>query len=218
MRLKELKRSRTGDRPYVATLDDMNGDSHYELAISGPDELVKKVFAKSDFEWRIDPKVAEKDVAGRNREMWDRYASAGDQANEPETIASLSKAAPKAATARNSVVVSLRRTQGEGTWWWMWFPTLLIPAGFNLFVILPPVCNAFGFTVPHSGDPDLLLMRNGPFFPPVSASTLRGTAVDRVAFGPSICWPWEEFFPWFRIIGVTTSVTDFGMGGFGVVP
>lgn len=217
MRLKELKRSRTGDRPYFATLADVNGDSHYELAISGTDELVKKVFAKTDFEWKIDPKVGEKDASNRDREMWDRYSTSGDRANEPATINGL-KAPPKPATARSSVVVSLRRTQGQGTWWWMWFPGLFVPTGASLFFVLPPICNAFGFVAPLSGDADLFLTRNGPTTPIVSASTLGGTAIDRVAFGPAICWPWQEYVPWFRVFGFRTSVTGFGMGGFGVVP
>jgi hypothetical protein len=218
MRLKELKRSRTGDTPYIGTLTDVTGDSHYALAISGPDDLVKKIFTRSDFEWRIDPKPSDKDVNARFQEKWGMHTDTVAAAGDPETIASLGKGLPKAATARNSVVVSLRRTQGQGTWWWMWFSALIIPRGANVFFVLPPICNAFGLVVPLSGDPDLFLTRNGPFTPAVSSSMRGGTAIDRVAFGPTICWPWEEYVPWFRINGFRSSVTGFGMGGFGVVP
>jgi hypothetical protein len=125
---------------------------------------------------------------------------------------------PGAATAKNSIVVSLRRTEGEGTWWWFWLPALALPAGANMFFTLPPICNASGVVVPLRGDPDIFLSANGPFTPVLAASTLGTGAIDRVAFGPPICPPWAEFVPWFRVNAFSACVTGFGMSGFGVIP
>jgi len=99
----------------------------------------------------------------------------------------------------------------------MW-PLLALPAGTNLFFVLPPICNCAGAVVPASGDPDLFLSANGPRTPVIAASTQGAGLVDRVSFGPAICWPWQEFVPWFRVNAFTTCVTSFVMSGFGVVP
>lgn len=118
----------------------------------------------------------------------------------------------------SSIVVSIQRTEGEGTWWGWWWPMLALPAGANLFFILPPICHCAGFVTPLTGDPDLFLSANGPRTPIIAASMLGAGAIDRVAFGPSICWPWAKFVPWFRVNAFSTCITGFGMTGFGIVP
>jgi len=218
MRLKDLKKSDTDGVLYAGTLTDSVGDTHYELAISGSSKLIQKVFADSEFEYQIEPKANEKDWIDRYQEIWDRNTIMDAALGNPETFAALDKAGPAAATAKNSIVVSLRRTEGQGTWWWVWFTLLALPAGANLFFILPPICNCSGFVVPVTGDPDLYLSANGPRNPIIAASTRGAGAIDRVAFGPAICWPWQEFVPWFRVNAFSTCVTSFGMSGFGVVP
>lgn len=218
MRLTDLKRPRTANAPYLGTLTDVAGNEHYELAISGPAQLVKSVFAESDFEWRIDSKASEKDSIKLTQDIWDKHASPNALAGEAETVASLAKTELKAAKAASSVVVSVRRTEGKGTFWFFAFPGLVIPRGANIFFTLPPICNATGTLIPLAGDPDIFLSRNGAFTPIVAASARAGIAIDTVSFGPAICWPWQHFIPFFRINGFRPSVTNFVMSGFGVFP
>lgn len=215
MRLKDLERRKAG--LYVGTLADAAGDTRYELAISGAAKLVEKVFAKSDFEYGIDPKATQDDWGARFEEVWTKaIGPAGDK--ERETVVALRKRIPASATTANSIVVSTRRTEGEGTWWWWSWPLLALPAGTNVFFVLPPVCNCAGAVVPIRGDPDLFLSANGPRTPVIAASTRGAGLVDRVSFGPAICWPWQEFVPWFRVNAFTSCVTSFVMSGFGVIP
>jgi len=218
MRLKDLKRPRSAGAPFLGTLTDAAGDTHYELAISGPTKLIDSVLGESNFEYQIDPKATETDWVPRFQKLWDKGAVADAAAAKAETVAALSKRALPAATPATSIVVSVRRTQGKGTWWGWWWPTLAIPKGTNLFFVLPPICNCAGVVVPITGDPDLFLSANGPFTAVIAASRLGTGLIDRVAFGPAICWPWQEFVPWFRVNGFSTCVTAFGMSGFGVVP
>ena len=219
MRLGDLKRARVGRGiRYVGSLTDSAGDTRYELGISGPAALIEKVFAESEFEHWIEPKATEKDSPSRSRKFWNTHAGTSAGVTSLETIESLDKTVPAAPTAKNSVVVSLRRTEGEGTWWGAWWPLLALPVGANLFFVLPPVCNCFGFVAPVTGDPDLFLTANGPSTPTIAFSMLGAGSIDRVAFGPPICWPWTQFMPWFRVNAFTTCAFGFGMSGFGVLP
>jgi hypothetical protein len=218
MRLNELKHPKTAGAPYLGTLTDAAGDTHYELAISGPPKLIEKTFAKTDFEYGIEPKSTETDWVSRYQEVWTRSTSRTGAETEHETVAALEKAPPAAPDAKNSIVVSTRRTEGRGTWWWWALPVIALPAGANLFFVLPPICNCAGVVAPISGDPDLFLSANGPRTPILAASMRGAGLIDRVAFGPPICWPWQEFVPWFRINAFSACVTSFSMTGFGVVP
>jgi hypothetical protein len=223
MNLKDLKRPRTDGDPYLGMLTDSAGDTHYELAISGSSKLIQTVFAKSEFEYRIDPKATEKDWAPRYQEMLARHAGNAGDAPQAETIAALRKAPPAAATPKNSIVVSVRRTEGQGTsWMWFW-PLFTLPTGANLFFVLPPICFCAGVVIPargDPGDPDLFLTANGPSGPLIAASLLGPGAIDRVASPRQnqFCWPWEEFVPWFRVNAFTKCTASFIMAGFGVVP
>jgi hypothetical protein len=218
MHLKDLKRQRN-DGAYVGTVADSIGDAHYELVISGSSKLIQKVFAESEFEHLIDPKAAAKEWVTRNQEMWERNTGTADGEKGPETIVALDKGVPVAATAKNSIVVSIRRTEGQGTGWGFWFPLLALPVGANLYFVLPPICNCWGVTVPLDGDPDLFLSANHPYAPVIASSRLGGLrAIDRVSFGPIICWPWEQFVPWFRVNAYSTCLTGFGLAGLGVFP
>jgi hypothetical protein len=219
MRLEDLKRSQVaGGSRYVGRFADSTGDDHYELGISGSARLIQKVFAESDFEHWIEPKATAKSWPARSRKFWTTYAGKDRGPRELETIAALEKAVPATPTPKNSIVVSLRRTEGEGTWWAAWWPLLALPAGANVFFLLPPICNCSGFVVPITGDPDLFLTPNGPATPTIAFSMLGPGAVDSVSFGPAVCWPWTEFMPWFRINAFTSCTCGFGMSGFGVVP
>lgn len=218
MRLSDLEYSRTGRVRYTGTLTDSAGDAHYELGISGPPALIKKVLTESQLDYSIEPKATEKDWGARSSEFWERHAGAAAGVRELETVDALSVRPPAPPTTKNSIVVSIRRTEGKGTWWGFWWPLLSLPAGSSAFFVLPPICNCFGMSVPVSGNPNLFLSANGPFTPIIAASTNGPGAVDAVAVGPAICWPWTEFVPWFRVFAATACVYGFGMSGFGVFP
>jgi hypothetical protein len=218
MRLSDLEQSRGGRVRFSGTLSDSAGDTFYELGISGPAALIKKALADSDLDYAIEPSATEKDWAARSTGFWERHAGGAAAEREHETVDALSLRAATEPTAKNSIVVNIRRTKGKGTWWGFWWPVLALPAGSSAFFVLPPICNCFGVTVPASGNPNLFLSANGPFTPIIAASTNGPGVVDTVAVGPSVCWPWTEFVPWFRVFAATTCVCGFGMSGFGVFP
>jgi hypothetical protein len=218
MHLKELRRSGGKVARYVGTLADVAGAQQYEISISGPRKLAEKVLAKSDFDIRIDSRASERDAQGLSRELWDRYATRDPRRAPAEGIESLRKRLPKPASPDSSLVIALQRTEGEGTFWAAFFPVLLIPRGVSLFFVLPPICNCFGTVFPQIGDTDLFLTTGGPFTPVVAASVRGGTAIDSVAFGSTLCWPWTQVMPWFRVFGFTTTQTAFLMSGFSTFP
>lgn len=220
MQFSDLRRAEGAKAVFVGTLTDTAGDSNYELSISGQPALIKQVFAESEFEAQIEPRATETDWIPRYQDIWAGKTGVDADLAGPETIAALDKApsAETPPTAKNSIVVSVRRTKGQGTWWWLWFPGLAIPRGASMFFVLPPICNCAGFVQPVAGDPDLFLRQNGPFAPVVASSTRGPGQIDRVSFGPPICWPWQEFVPWFQVRAFSTCVANFGMSGFGVVP
>jgi hypothetical protein len=218
VRLSDLERQRGGAIRYLGTLSDSAGDTSYELAISGPARLIDKAPADSDFEHGSNPQQPRRNWATRTRKFWYRHAGENRRPREHETFAALARKPPPATNAENSIVVSVRRTEGEGTWWGFWWPALGLSAGSSIFFLLPPICNCSAFVMPASGDPNLFLTANGPATPLLAASTAGPGAFDSVAFGPAHCWPWTEFVPWFRLVAVTTTVFSFGMTGFGVLP
>ena len=218
MRLKEMKRTGQAISRYVATLADDSGATDYDLTISGRRTLIEKAFAKTDFEVMISSKATGKDAEAKSLELWQKYVKTAVEPAPPEDLLSLRKGKIREISEERSVVVTLRRTRGQGTWWGLWFPTLFVPAGSNIFFTLSPVCNCFGALFPVSGDPDLFLSLNCATTPIVRASIRAGLAIDSVSFGPAICWPWNEFVPFFRVNGFLTSVTGFAFSGFGVFP
>ena len=218
MHLKELRRSGGDVARYAGTVADVAGARQYELTISGSRRLVEKVFAKSDVDIRIDAGAGERDAEKLSQELWQRHASRDVHASPAESIDSLRKTLPKTASRASSLVISLRRTEGKGTFWGAFFPALIVPRGVSLFFVLPPICNCLGAVFPLSGDPDLFLSLGSPFAPIVAASARGGTAIDTVAFGPTLCWPWAQVFPWFRVFGFRPGVTGFLMTGFGTFP
>jgi len=219
MRLKEMKRSgKAGTVRYLAILADDLGKSDYELSIHGPAKLAEKIFDKCDFQITIRPKATAADAEAQSRETWRRYYPTAKLSQDAPGLEVFDKQKVAPATSRNSVVVSLRRVRGEGTFWAGLFPNLFVPAGANLFFVMPSVCNCSGTLFPSSGDPDLFLTLNGITTPTVAASLKFGTAIDSVFFGSAICWPWAEFWPFFRVNGFVTGVCTFWMTGFGIFP
>jgi hypothetical protein len=218
MKLKEMKVEGRDSARYTSSLTDLQGSKDYEFTITGPRSLVSKMFSESEFEFLIDTKVSRPDSDNRFKEIWLKYSQTVREAAPAEDAKILEKSVPRKAVAKNSVIVSLRRVRGQGTFWMIGIPQLAIPMGLNVFFVLPPVCNCAGSVFPAAGDPDLFLTLNGVTTPTVGASTKGGLAIDSVAFGSSICWPWMEFSPFFRVFGFKSSVAACLFSGFGVFP
>ncbi len=215
---KNFAPSKRKGAAYDVALADVTGAQNYEMTVSGSRELAQRVLSKVEFDVAIDPTVVAKDAESRSREFWTRRVSGVAAEQPPATIDAFKKGLPRPATAKNSLVISLHHVAGRGTWWGAWFHGVVLPAGTNLFLVLPPVCNCFGVVIPAVGDADIFLSLNSPVVAPVAFSVKAGTAIDSVAFGPSLCWPWTEFTPWFRINGFLNSVADVAISGFGVFP
>lgn len=213
MKLKDLKRSGAS---YSAVLADVAGNRDYELTITGNRALAERAFKEVEFEVTLDPKASPAEFEARSREFWARRVDAREPHPVPgaETIEAISKRA-RPVTAKNSVVVSLRRTSGTGTWWAAWFPGLFLPAGANLFFVLPRVWTCWGVVVPATGDADVFLSLGSPSAPPVSTAMAGGTTMEGVTF-TGAPFPWTHFAAWFRVNGFLTSVTDFGMAGHSI--
>jgi hypothetical protein len=211
VKFSELKQTKKG-RAWTTALKDTSGREDYEMAIRGPAPLVSKAFAKSEFEIQIDTalsgeaaqKLVVESLAKYSATVKDRYLDVGEMA--------FKKSAGKI-SEKKSVVVSFRRTRGEGTFWAIYIPLLFVPAGANLFFALPPVRTCAASVFPLSGDPDLFLTLNSTLTPTVAASLLGGTAIDTVSFtsGPPFFFP---FVPFFRVNGFATGLTAFFMAGF----
>jgi hypothetical protein len=192
-------------------LRDAVGDESHFVMIEGPTELVRTVFADSEFDIAIEP--------GEGREDWERrFRETLHSRSEPISAPAdaleggLFKPSSEMPTADNSMVMVLQRTQPSGTSYLLAVP-FAMPRGISLFFVLPPVCSAAGISLPTAGDPDLFLMLT-PSGPTVAASTLLGLASDRVAFSLPICLPLIGFVPFFRVFGFLPSTGVLLFGGF----
>jgi len=214
MKFSELKRvtkSTKGSQKWLTELADTNDLKNYEMAIRGPNQLVSRVFAKSEFAIEIDTALSGESAARRYNELWAKYSATAKDTYMDDGESPFKK--PTATISdKDSIVVSLRRTQGAGTFWSVFIP-LFVPRGVNIFFILPPVRTCVGALFPVSGDPDLFLTLNGVFTPTVAASIRAGTAVDSVSFtsAPPLFVP---FVPFFRVRGFAAGFTGFFMSGF----
>jgi hypothetical protein len=211
MKIEQMEKSKERGPKWTAVLTDTRGSDSYELAIRGPKALVGRVFEKSNFEIEIDPDASAETAQTRLAQLFAKYSvTAKDPFVDPGHNPF------KKPTARideaKSVIVSVRRTRGKGTLWALFFPLLWVPAGANLFFILPPVSFCHAAVFPVVGDPDLFLTLNSPLPPTVAMSKMSLTAIDSVTFGvpglPGV------FVPFFRVNGFTTGVTGFFMFGF----
>jgi hypothetical protein len=208
MKLESMVRGKGKRTKWTATLEDVRGEASYELAIRGPGRLVERMFAKSDITHEIDPGMSLEAAQERLRAIpgevaRDAKTRFGDAGEDPF------KKEPKKLDPAQTVIVSARRTRGSGTFWFFTFPFLAIPVGVSLLFALPPVMACNGTTVPIAGDSDLYLTLGGPGPPVVAKSIFGGTAVDSVSFSAPF-----YFVPFFRVVGYTTTLTNFSMSGF----
>jgi hypothetical protein len=191
MKLNEFKKVVRGRSVrLVARVPDVTGASDYEMVIVGPADVVDRAFAKSDFSVAIDPRrgtdQVEKELAAEAQRSLEEYA---EVAQLTEVALLKSKRATTAPTTDNSILVSLRRIRGQGTFWIWGFPYYLM-RGWSIFLYLPPLTILSASAAPINGDQDLFLRGGGlPFYPTTLMSSTRGgTAVDRIFFSTPGAW------------------------------
>ena len=217
MKLTDMQRSKSRRPVYSTALSDRSGNESYELSVVGPSKLVGQVFEKCDFEIQIDVDVATDAYEKSSKEFFNKHLQADHLGHpEAEVMAGLiGGKLPGPSSTNDTVIVYLRRTKGDGTFWAMFFPFLVVPPGASLFFVLPRVWATFGMVVPITGNPDIFLSLGAPFAPFVSTGF--GPGVNTASFiGPPI--PWAQFSAWHRIFGAApaTSTTNFLMTGHSI--
>lgn len=217
MKLQDLKRSGTERPVYSAPIADVDGNTAYELAITGRESVVEEVFAKVDFQIEIEPGASAEDFNERSKRfLSDRV---GDHKINAPTLDDMTalfdrKPPPEIDRFDEKVAVYLRPTEKAGTFWGMWFPFLVVPLGVGLFFVLPRVWTTWSVVLPRTGNPDILLFRDAPFPPPVATALSPGLVADGLSFtGPPL--PWAQFHPWHLVFTFTPGFAwaDFGVGG-----
>jgi hypothetical protein len=217
MKLSDLKCS-DAERPvYSASVADVDGNSRYELAITGPSAIVEEVFAKVDFDLEIVPGAKPGDFDEQSQRFLQRRIGDRKFGSAPldEIVAQIGrKPLPAPGDLKEKVTVYLRPTEGEGTFWGMWFPFLVVPLGVALFFVLPRVWTTWSVVLPRTGNPDILLFRDAPLPPPVATALSPALVADGLSFtGPPL--PWAQFHPFHMVFTFTPGFawTDFGVGG-----
>jgi len=217
MKIDELKRSGTRRSVYTSVVADEDGAKDYELSITGSRKLVETIFAKADFDIEIAPRVTKDQVEERSRRFWKSRVERGRAVAPPvEAVDALVRQKPPA-VGKETVLVYLRRTKGDGTFWAMFFSGLVVPPGLSLIFVLPRVWTTWSFVVPLTGNPKLFLTLLPPPAPIVAAGLGGGLSVDTVSF-TSAPFPWTQFAAWHSIFGAAPvpSVTSFGLFGHSV--
>ena len=221
MRLSDLKRSGTERHVYAGPVADVDGNKRYELAITGQATVVEEVFAKCDFDVEIAPGVSpdafeEHSKRFLKRHMGDRKLHAP---RLDDITALLDREPPRVPqNLKDGIVVYLRPTEGAGTFWGMVFPFVGLLPGLPIAFVLPRVWTTWSYTIPMSGNPNLLLFRDAPVPPAVATSLAAGLLLDSVAFTVPP-WPWAQFHPWhvlFSAVPGIASATYFAVGGHSV--
>jgi len=205
MKLSELKRAPKNGELWTAPLADLQGREDYKITVRGPKDLVSRMLAKADLQVVIDADIKPEAARKQAQELLAKHLSSaqGRFADDGDAVFKKPQAEP---SAKNSVVVSFRRTRGEGTFWSVFIPVLAVPLRANLFFVMPPAFACIGSVFPLTGDPDLFLTLNGAFTPTVSASVRGGLAVDTVSFAAGLPFPFP-FVPFFRVNGFRASTT-----------
>lgn len=191
------------------TLDNDEGRSTHRLTITGADDVIKTTFA--------DGEPAVTIVPGGKPDGW--QARWRDEIAEPTrrpfqlgTDVLKRKAAPP--QHEPDVLVGVEQLEPGGTWYSLVAP-LFLPRGISVGFFLPWICQGNAMVAPISGDQDLFVTFNGsPTV--VAASALGGTAIDRVSFASSSCWPWDNVVAFVRVFGFATGSGWFFMSGFGI--
>jgi hypothetical protein len=221
VKLDDFERTGGGRRTrYVVPLRDSGAGQTYELILAGEGKLVRRVFKEAELEVDIQQKVSDeawKEELNRAHEF-ERQAS--DERGRLEDTVSLLKEAPRPPSGEDSVFASLHTTAEAGTTFSVSATNFFVPSGFRVFFALPPVCDCIGVVRPSSGDQDLFVRGNFPFFGPLLGSSIAaGTAVDTVIVIQLGCTLFSQFMPWFEVFGFSAgscaSFTASGRDVFG---
>ena len=210
MRLQDLDRSGRGNRTrYVGKID-----RHHELVLAGSNAAITKSFAEAEFDINVDPKATKASWARELRPASEEEVAALAEVaalERPDEL--LAKRAPAPPKPAGAAFISVRKTGGKGTSYFVSVSNFFVPAPFSLFGVLPPVCSSFGIVRPRTGDQDLFLHLFHPLGPVVRLSVRGGTLVDIVTFSV-FCTPFTHFVPWFQVFGFTSGVcSNFTFGG-----
>ena len=91
MKLKNLTARGRPVSSYRSIIKDDKGNAHHELVISGGPDLIKKVFAKSDFDIQISPDETEKGSNRRMQEVWNKFENSAKKPTPAEGLESFKK-------------------------------------------------------------------------------------------------------------------------------
>lgn len=203
MKLNALKRSRSRRPIYSASVPDEDGNEHYELAITGPQKHIETIFEKVDFEIEIAPRVTAEQFPERSRSFWNRHVKGYPEAPIPvdKVSAMLGKKHQPPPLPKESVVVTLQRTEGSGTFYALWLPYLYLPTGITgLHFFFPRVWTTWSGSLRYSGNPNLFLNAFlPPPAPPVSSAILAAPIAEGVSFTTNPL-PWNHFPAWHRVV------------------
>lgn len=216
MRLDSLTASESpggaGRTRFETLVADITGAEDYRLVIDGPDEQVRRSLAEGEITIRIDPK-------GTRQELYAHYERVrGKELERLSSLASLEKpldvfTRPSVPDPAKSVLISLHRIRGHGSFYEIGFPWFL-GLGESLNMLLPPVCVCMGDTypaaVPEGGMLSLTLALNFASTPVATSGP--GPDNQYVSFGVT-CWPWANFIPWFTVMAAAPALAVSGFAG-----
>jgi hypothetical protein len=207
VKLSDFERVGRGRRTrYIVPVRDNTGVEEFELIAAGDGKLVRRVFDKAEFRTEIQPKLENEAWEEELRRARELQLEAFDERSRLEDLPRFFKKLPPPPSPDDSVFASLHRTSGTGTTFSVSVSNFFLPAGTRLFFALPPICDCIGVVRPSSGDQDLFLNRDWPFFGPILASSIDpGTAVDVVIVIMLGCTLFSQFVPWFQVLGFSSG-------------
>ena len=182
MRLAEFEQTGTDDRPrYVMEVEDAAGASAYELIVTGPPEVIEASMENAEFEVAIDSSATRERAEEELRSIEAENEQAAWELAGLTDTEDLFKEAPERLDTRRSVLTSLRRTRGSGTYYQATYLNIGPWAtGVNLIAFMPPSLAVSALVAPRTGDQDLYHYL-GSHLQPVRASVRPGTLVDALS-------------------------------------
>lgn len=182
MRLEEFEQTGTEERPrFVMRVEDAAGQDGYELIVTGPPDLVNIALGEADFDVSIDSSATQERAVDEVRAIENDNERAAWELAALTSDADIFKEAPEPLDTQRSVLTSLRRTRGSGTYYQATYANLgPLPSGVNLLAFVPPSLVVGGVVAPRSGDQDLYFYL-GSNLQPVRSSTRPGALVDALS-------------------------------------
>jgi hypothetical protein len=210
VRLDDFEQRGDKHRPrFVTEVEDASGQARYELAVAGPDHLMRRAFADTTFDLTIDSNKSQGDFEPQLLSVREGLYEQHWTAAGLEDLPALFKPTVARPRPDNSIVAALRPVEFHGTPFSIRISSFTVLAGTNLFFMGSLVAIAVGSLTPLTGDQDLYLRLYGAGGPVVSSSRASFTATDNVWF--TMPFP---FVPVYQVQGFTTGVCGtFTAGG-----